>query len=338
MNEAAGRQAPRIAAIDILRGLVIVLMALDHTRDYLHASGYAIDPLDPAQTTPLLYATRWITNFCAPTFVFLAGVSARLQFKRGMSREALAMRLLTRGLWLVVLEITVISFAWAWTVPYMIFLQVIWAIGVSMVLLAGFVFLPRAAVTVIGAAIIVGHGLLAGVDAAALGPLAPVWRLAFQFTIAPEWLFGSYPVLPWFGIMALGYGLGSIFVSEHRDKTLTRLGFAMVAVFLILRGFNLYGDPRSWTPHADPVATLMDLLNVQKYPPSLLFVCVSLGPMLILIPFLERLPGLVSGVLRTYGAVPLMAYVAHIFAMHAAGVIARLATGQDARRHVQRHP
>ncbi len=330
MNEAVAPPVQRIVAIDILRGLVIVLMALDHTRDYLHASGYAGDPLDPAQTTPLLYATRWITNVCAPTFLFLAGVSARVQFKRGTRRGALAMRLFTRGLWLVILEVTLISFAWAWTIPYMIFLQVIWAIGVSMMLLAALVFLPRAAATVIGAAVIIGHGLLAGVDAGAFGPLAPAWRLAFQFTIASDWLFGSYAVIPWFGVMALGYGLGSIFVSEHRDRTLIRLGLAMVAVFFLLRGFNLYGDPRPWTPHPDPVATAMDFFNVLKYPPSLLFVCITLGPMLLLVPALERLPKPVAGFLRTLGAVPLMAYVAHLFAMHAAGVLARLATGQDA--------
>jgi uncharacterized membrane protein len=323
---AAGQ---RIEAIDVLRGLVIVLMALDHIRDYLHISGYGMNPLDPAQTTPLLYTTRWVTNFCAPTFVFLSGVSARLQIKRGMSRGQLAWRLFTRGLWLVVLELTVISFAWAWSMPYMIFLQVIWAIGVSMMLLAAFVFLPRAVVLVVGAAIIVGHGLLGGVDPGSLGPFATVWRICFQLYLQPDWLFESYPLIPWFGIMAFGYGLGSVFVSDQRDRTLFLLGAAMVVLFLVLRGFNLYGDPRPWTLQAEAGATIMVFLDVLKYPPSLLFVLATLGPMLLFFPLLARLPRAIAGFLRTYGAVPLMAYVAHVYVVHLLGILGRLAFGQD---------
>lgn len=329
LRHAATLHAERIETIDILRGLVIVIMALDHVRDYLHVTGYSGNPLDPDQTTPLLYGTRWITNFCAPVFVFLSGVSARLQFKRGMTRGSLARRLFTRGLWLVALELTVISFAWAWTFPYMIFLQVIWAIGVSMMLLAGAIFLPRAAILVIGAAIIIGHGLLAGLDSASFGPLAPIASLAFGFTLQPEWLFGSYAIIPWFGIMAFGYGLGSVFVAPDRDHILVWLGLAMIALFLILRGINVFGDPRPWTGHADIGATIMDFLNVQKYPPSLLFVCATLGPVLLVFPLLARLPKPVAGFFRTFGAAPLMAYIAHLYAVHAAGFIARLARGQD---------
>ena len=319
----------RIAAIDVLRGLVIVLMALDHMRDYLHVSGYGMNPLDPAQTTPLLYATRWVTNFCAPTFVFLSGVSARLQIKRGMSRGQLSWRLFTRGLWLIVLELTVISFAWAWSMPYMIFLQVIWAIGVSMILLAAFVFLPRAVVMVVGAAIIIGHGLLGGVDPSSLGPFATVWRICFQLYLQPDWLFESYPLVPWFGIMAFGYGLGSVFVSKERDRTLFLLGAAMILLFLVLRGFNLYGDPRPWAPQANFGATVMAFLDVLKYPPSLLFVLATLGPLLLVFPLLTRLPRAIAGFFRTYGAVPLMAYVAHVYVVHLLGILGRLAFGQD---------
>lgn len=329
MTGEAGAPHQRIAAIDILRGLVIVLMALDHTRDYLHATGYSGNPLDPAQTTPLLYGTRWVTNFCAPTFVFLSGVSARLQVKRGMSRKDIAWRLFTRGLWLVVLELTVISFAWAWSFPYMIFLQVIWAIGVSMMLLAGLVFLPRAAVLILGAAIIVGHNLLGGIDPASFGAFAAVAQFGFGFVIAPEWLFANYPVIPWLGVMCFGYGLGSVFIAQDRDRVLLLLGAAMVTLFVVLRLTGVYGDPLPWKVHEQPVATAMDFLDVLKYPPSLLFVCITLGPMLMLFPLLDRLPRLVAEFFRTYGAVPLMAYVAHIYVVHAAGVVARTLTGQD---------
>jgi uncharacterized membrane protein len=324
-------QAPfqRIAAIDVLRGLVIVLMALDHIRDYMHISGYGLNPLDPDQTTPLLYTTRWLANFCAPTFVFLSGVSARLQIKRGMSRRDVSWRLFTRGLWLVVLELTVISFAWAWSFPYMIFLQVIWAIGVSMVLLAGLIFLPRAAVLVVGAAIIIGHSALAGVDPKLFGAFAPVWQLGFQFVIAPPWLFEGYPVIPWFGVMALGYGLGSIFVAKDRDRTLMILGAAMIALFLVLRGFNLYGNPIPWTPRADLGASIMSFLDVAKYPPWLHFVLATLGPVLLVFPLLARLPGPIAGFFRTYGAAPLMAYVAHIYVVHAVAYAGRLIAGQS---------
>jgi uncharacterized membrane protein len=320
---------PRIAAIDVLRGLVIVLMALDHIRDYMHISGYGLNPLDPDQTTPLLYTTRWVTNLCAPTFVFLSGVSARLQIKRGMSRRDVSWRLFTRGLWLVVLELTVVSFAWAWSFPYVIFLQVIWAIGVSMVLLAGIIFLPRAAVLIAGAAIIIGHNALAGIDPKMFGAFAPIYQLGFQFVIQPPWLFESYAIIPWFGIMALGYGLGSTFIAQDRDRRLMILGAAMIALFLVLRGFNLYGNPIPWTPRTDWGGSIMSFLDVAKYPPSLHFVLATLGPVLLAFPLLARLPAPIAGFFRTYGAVPLMAYVAHVYVVHAVAYAGRLIAGQS---------
>jgi uncharacterized membrane protein len=324
-----GQATQRIAAIDVLRGLVIVLMALDHIRDYMHISGYGMNPLDPTQTTPLLYATRWVTNLCAPTFVFLSGVSARLQIKRGMGQRAVSWRLLTRGVWLIVLELTVISFAWAWSLPYMIFLQVIWAIGVSMVLLAGLIFLPRAVVLIVGAAIIIGHNALAGVDPKMFGAFAFIWQLSFQFVIQPPWLFESYAIIPWFGIMALGYGLGSTFVAPDRDRQLMLIGAAMIALFLVLRSFNLYGNPIPWTPRADWGGSIMSFLDVAKYPPSLHFVLATLGPVLLAFPLLARLPGPIAGFFRTFGAVPLMAYVAHVYVVHAVAYAGRLIAGQS---------
>ena len=319
----------RIAAIDVLRGLVIVLMALDHIRDYMHVSGYAINPLNPDETTPLLYTTRWVTHFCAPTFVFLSGVSARLQIKRGMSHKQVSWRLLTRGLWLVALELTIISFAWAWSFPYMIFLQVIFAIGVSMVILSALIFLPRAAVLVIGAVIIIGHNTISGVDPQTLGAFGPVYQLGFQLVIAPPSLFGAYPVIPWLGIMALGYGFGSIFVAKDRDRTLMILGGAMIALFLLLRGFNLFGNPTPWIPRDTLGDTILVFLDVRKQPPSPHYVLATLGPVLLAFPLLARMPPSIAGFFRTYGAVPLMAYVAHIYAVHAVAYATRLIAGQS---------
>jgi uncharacterized membrane protein len=170
----------RVQALDVLRGLVIVLMALDHVRDYFHASGYAYDPLDPSRTTALLYVTRWVTHFCAPTFVFLAGVSAWLQGAKGKPTPALARFLLTRGLWLVALEVTVVGFGWSFSIPSMPFFQVIWAIGWSMVVLAALVFLPHRVVLAIGIGIVAGHNLLDPIQSRHLGAWAPAWILLHE--------------------------------------------------------------------------------------------------------------------------------------------------------------
>ena len=323
----------RIAALDVLRGLVIVLMALDHVRDYFHASGYAFDPLDPSATTPLLYVTRWVTHFCAPTFVFLAGVSAWLQGAKGKDRATLASFLVKRGLWLVVLEVTVVAFAWSFSIPLLPHLQVIWAIGWSMVALAGLVFLPVPAVLAIGILIVAGHNLLDPIQASALGAWQPLWLLLHEQGMVVRHgtvvLFVAYPLLAWIGVMALGYGLGPVFVSPRRDRILVALALAMLALFFLLRGLNLYGDPIPWTAQATTTKTLMAFFNVRKYPPSLLYVCVTLAPMLLLVPLFDRLRGAFASFLRTFGSVPLMAYVSHLYVMHLLAIAARAATGQN---------
>ena len=205
---------PRLDMIDLLRGFVIALMVLDHTRDYFHISAYTFDPTDPARTHVLLYLTRWVTHLCAPTFVLLAGVSVFLQGANGKSTSQLARFLVARGAWLIVLELTVISFAFNFALPFL-FLQVIWAIGVSLILLAGLIWLPRAATAIVGVLIVAGHQLLAPINAADLGALAPLWTVAFKVgppPIGPGFI--PYPVIPWFGVMCLGYALGPVFVQE----------------------------------------------------------------------------------------------------------------------------
>jgi uncharacterized membrane protein len=324
----------RIQSIDILRGAVIVLMALDHVRDYFHAGAYQFDALDPSRTTLLLYATRWITHFCAPTFVLLAGVSAWLQLAKGKSRGELSRFLLTRGLWLVVLELTVIQVGWAFTFG-MPFLQVIWAIGWSMVALAALVWLPRIAVLAIGVAIVAGHNLLGGVPPQQLGPLADVWPVLYQgglmFRDGQPFGLAAYPILPWFGVMALGYGLGGVFTAPAgaRDRTFLLLGAGMIAAFVALRWLNGYGDLRPWAEQATLGQTVMAFLNVAKYPPSLMFVCATLGPVFLLLPLIERWRGPVAAFFMTFGAVPLFAYVLHLYVLHGLQVLAALATGRD---------
>ena len=338
----------RLTEIDMLRGLVIILMALDHVRDYLHAGGLTIDPLNPAQTTPLLYATRWVTHLCAPTFVFLAGVSAFLQSAKGKTGPALAGFLFTRGLWLIVLELTVLSFGWSFGFPFPLFMQVIWAIGWSMIVLAGLVFLPRMAVLAIGLAIVCGHNLLDPLTPEQFGAGAVLWTMLHEggpiFVNGAPVGLAAYPILPWIGMMAVGYGMGPLFTQPAavRDRKLIALGVGMIAVFLLLRGFELYGNPVgglangpfasgvSWRGQETLGAMIMAFLNVQKYPPSLMFTLVTLGISFLLLPLLARLRGVPERVLLTFGAVPFFFYVLHIYLVHALAITANAGVGRDA--------
>jgi len=336
----------RINEIDMLRGLVIVLMALDHVRDYFFiGGGFSINPLDPAQTTNWLYTTRWITHLCAPTFVFLSGVSAYLQFARGKTTPNLSRFLFTRGLWLIFLELTVLSFGWSFALPYLYFMQVIWAIGWSMIGLAALVWLPRVAVLAIGVAIIAGHNLLDPISAQNFGAHSLVWQFLHDggpifVDEAPFALLG-YPVLPWLGIIAFGYGLGALFTEApaQRDRKVLLLGLAMLALFVLLRGFGLYGDPTvptgpeaaalDWRVQTDARAAIMVFLDVQKYPPSLQFTLVTLGLVFTLWPLLTRLRGPVASVLTTFGAVPFFFYLLHIYLVHALAIGVNAALGRD---------
>lgn len=320
-SASASVRGLRIGAIDALRGLVMLVMALDHARDFLHLGSHGIDPTDATASNPALFATRWVTHFCAPTFVLLSGVSAWLQRASGKSRSELALFLLTRGLWLVLLDATVVSFALNFNFD-LIVLTVIAAIGASMILLAGLIWLPAPAVALVGLALIAGHNLFDGLDPKTLGP----WALPFQVlfgpvalaSVGPVKLLVAYAVLPWTGVMALGYGLGPLFnqAPGKRARTLVLAGLACIVGFLILRGLNHYGDPRPWSLQADPARTAMSFLAVTKYPPSLDFVQATLGPVLMLLPLLEKLGGRLTAALQTYGRAPLFYYVGHLYALH----------------------
>jgi uncharacterized membrane protein len=333
----------RISEIDLLRGLVIVLMALDHVRDYFHVGAFTANPLDPTTTTAWLYTTRWVTHLCAPTFVFLSGVSAYLQLSKGKQPPQLSLFLLTRGLWLIFLEITVLSFGWSFGLPYALFLQVIWAIGWSMIALAGLVWLPRMVVLAIGVAIIAGHNLLDPITAQSAGPIWTFLHDGGPVFVGEQPIgLAAYPLIPWIGIIAFGYGLGAIFTEPpvKRDRTILLLGLAMLAAFIVLRWLNVYGDPqfatgpeaiaRDWREQESVGAAIMVFLDVQKYPPSLHFTLVTLGIVLAIFPLLSKQPVVVRSVLNTFGAVPFFFYVLHIYLIHALAIAANAALGRDA--------
>jgi len=320
-------------ALDLLRGLVMVLMALDHARDFF--TNHPGDPtLSLATTTPALFFTRWVTHFCAPVFVFLAGVGASLGAQRGKSRGALARFLVTRGLWLLVVEVTLVRWGWLFQLGFhLVVLQVIWTLGMCMIVLAGLVWLPTRAVGVFGLALVLGHDLLDGIHAADLGRASWLWTLlherGFLFP-AGHVVNVVYPLVPWPGVMALGYACGGVLArpEAERRRLLVRVGGALVLAFVVLRALNHYADPHAWTPQRTPLLTALSFLACTKYPPSLDYLLMTLGPALVLLGLVDGrtsssgAPARWSRVLVTFGRVPFFFYVLHVPLLHAGAVVA----------------
>jgi uncharacterized membrane protein len=317
---------PRLAAVDLLRGIVMVVMTLDHVRDFFSSVRFEATDLD--QTTAALFLTRWVTHFCAPTFVLLAGVSAFLAGKKRRSTAELSRFLVTRGLWLVVLELTVVRVGWFFDLDFTRFaLQVIWAIGMSMVVLAALVFLPTAAVAVFGVGMIATHNLLDGVRPERFGDLAWLW-----YVLHVPHLPVIYPLIPWIGVMAAGYGLGALLSREvaERRRLLLLIGVGMTLAFVVLRAVNRYGDPSPWSTQASAGFTLLSFLNTTKYPPSLLFLLMTLGPAIAALPVLERRTGPVARFFLVFGRVPLFYYVLHLYLIHALAIAVAAMTNASA--------
>jgi len=334
----------RFDSIDILRGLVMVLMVLDHTRDFVHADALRFDPTDLTKTTPLLFFTRWVTHFCAPIFVFLAGVGPALQLNRGRSVAEVGRYLWTRGLWLVLLEFTVIRFGvfFDFSLAFFGFMQVIWVLGVSMVVLAALIRLPTAAILAIGAVMVAGHNLL---DPIQVQPIPPnqtiiglggvLWSVLHQpnaiqpFGANMPFGFVAYPLVPWIGVMALGFVFGGGYTRcGDRPRWLAKWGVGLTVAFIAIRAINLYGDSSRWTAQASGTFTLLSFLNTTKYPPSLLYLLMTLGPGLLLLALLERRstwPG--SRVLLLFGQVPLFFYLLQWYVAHLLGIGAALLGG-----------
>ena len=325
--------AQRIAGIDMMRGLVIAIMVLDHVRDFFHIGVTLINPTDATQASLLLYLTRWITHLCAPTFVLLAGVSIYMQRANGKTGGRLTRFLVTRGLWLVVLEVTVISFAWNFGAPAFN-LQVIWAIGWSMVIMALLARLPARTVLAIGALFTLLFPALILAMMGMPGPDNPPSTAMQIFFIGgfygPLRALILYPILPWTGIMAIGFGLGPVFMMEpaRRRRWLVGIGLGLIALFLVMRGLNGYGDPRPWSVQANAMRTAMDFFDVLKYPPVPAFTAVTLGVSMLLFVALERLRGWLAGVLLAFGRTPLFTYICHLYIIHLAMLVASTATGR----------
>jgi uncharacterized membrane protein len=318
----------RNVAIDVLRGMVMVLMALDHTRDYFGPQH--VGALDG--TSPAFFFTRWITHFCAPTFVFLAGTAAFLSLGRGRSRAQLSGFLFKRGLFLVLLEVTLVRLAWTFNLDYhVVWVQVIWVLGLSMIVLGALVRLPDAVTLAFGLALVLGHDLFDGLTlhhrgASLLGAGARDWMLALLHVQRPPVV---YPLVPWPGVMALGFVFGQVMLRAEGDRRrLTlRLGLGAIGAFILLRLLGVYGDPRPWTHAQGPGRALLSFLDCSKYPPSLCYLLMTLGPVLALLPLLERGRGAVFRFFAVLGRVPLFYYVAHLALIHAAAVVAGLAMG-----------
>ncbi len=313
----------RIYSLDLLRGLVMVIMALDHTRDFFHYDAFLHDPLDWATTTPALYFTRWITHYCAPVFVFLAGTSIFLQHLRKPT-AALSGFLLKRGLWLLFVEFVIITFAWtfSWRYPSLI-MGVIAAIGFGMIGMSALIRLPYKAILALGVIIVLGHNILDHVPSTHQGF---VWDLLRNGNFASYPMFAShqlliiYPILPWLGLMMLGYCAGKFYAPDvepaHRKRTLLIGGAGLILLFVLLRALNVYGDPDPWAAHATLTRTAMAFLDVQKYPPSLLYMCMTIGPALLFLAVAEPLNNGLTRAISIFGRVPFFYYVLHFYLLH----------------------
>jgi uncharacterized membrane protein len=321
---AASMSNTRHRALDVARGVVMVLMVLDHARDFYN--GFGTDPTDLATTTPFLFFTRWVTHYCAPSFVLLAGASAYLYGRKRTAGER-ARFLLSRGLWLVVLEVTVVRFGWIPEPMYRFtMLQVIWALGISMILLAPISMLPPRALAIFGALMVALHNLLDPVDAHFDNFFWAVLHERELFEpFAGHLVRVAYPIVPWVGVMALGFGLGELYAQDDatRKRWTLRLGLVVTFAFVLVRAINVYGDPAPWSVQRDPMMTVISFLNCEKYPPSFAYLLMTLGPLLLLLAALERfdVPELAVRPFVVFGRVPLFFYVAHIYLLRIPGIV-----------------
>ncbi|MBP6681519.1 MAG: DUF1624 domain-containing protein [Saprospiraceae bacterium] len=332
----------RIYSIDVLRGLVMVIMALDHTRDFFHAEAFTRDPLDPATTNILMYFTRFITHFCAPVFILLAGTSIYLQSLR-KSKSELSAFLFKRGLWLILVEVILITFAWTFDFSYSIFiLQVIWAIGICMVLMGIIIRLPYTLILIAGLAIVFGHNILDVIPSTHQGfwwDLLHNGNFAFHEILPGHQITIIYPFLPWLGLMMLGYCSGKIYEPSvnpaFRKKLLLYTGTGLILFFILLRYINVYGDPLPWTLQDNTTSTVFSFLNVHKYPPSLLFMCITIGPALIFLALFETTQNKITRIISVYGKVPFFYYILHFYILHILCMILFLARGHSFSEGIQ---
>ena len=345
----------RLDSIDLLRGIVMVIMVLDHTRDFVHGPALRYDPTDLATTSAAIFMTRWITHFCAPVFVFLAGVSVYLQKMRGKTAGELSRFLIARGVWLIAVEIVVLHLLIWFNADYsfLALLQVIWVLGVSMICLAALIHLPRPAIATFGIAMIAFHNLLDGIHVQDWqGPASPVpgasaklWMVLHQAGFFPllgassplVWL--QYPLIPWVGVIAAGYAFGAVYEldRQRRIRVLRQTGALLVVAFIAIRAFDNYGDPSRWSTRPSAIFTLLSFINTTKYPPSLLYLLMTLGPALLALAWFESSEARKGGTgpfgpatapLVTFGRVPLFFYLLQWPLAHGSAIVANVIAGR----------
>lgn len=313
----------RIISIDIARGFVMVIMALDHVRDFMHTTSLSQDPTNLQTTTTLLFITRWITHLCAPTFVFLSGVSAYISLKSINNISESKAFLLKRGIWLIILEFTLVNFAlWFDTHFRLMIMEVISAIGLSFIILSFLIKLPSRVVGACGLLIIFCHNLMQGISVPenqVITFFTSVLFRPFLIQVTPDFSFyTAYPVIPWLGIMLTGFACGEFFKipAEKRYRIFLRIGLAILSVFVIIRFINIYGDPSLWSRQKSTLFTFLSFINTTKYPPSLLFTLLFLGIMFLVLFVAEKVNNRYTEILAVYGKVPLFYFIIHLYVIH----------------------
>lgn len=324
----------RIQSIDLLRGLVILLMALDHVRDFFHYDSFMFDPSDLTQTTVPIFFTRFITHICAPVFCFLAGTSA---FLIGQKKDinSLSVWLLKRGLWLIIAEFTIVNVGWYFKFnTTFIDLAVIWCLGASMIFLAGLIRLPKSVAIFAALFFVFGHNLFDSFIPAPNDTLSKLWyifHIEGEFKIGSLTVYNVYPLMPWIGLMTLGYFLGQLYLptfdSKKRIKTLYGAGISLIILFFVFRISNLYGDLHPWTKQHSLTYTILSILKVTKYPPSFAYISITIGPALILLAAFENFKNALSKICITIGQVPMFFFIVHIYFIHVVAILVALATG-----------
>jgi uncharacterized membrane protein len=322
-------RSPRIQSVDALRGLVMIIMALDHVRDFISREAMQFSPTDLTRTTAVLFFTRWITHFCAPTFAFTAGLGAFLWLARNRTTAQLSRFLVTRGLWLILIELTLLRFVFFLDYHFtnaFFLLNVIWMLGLCMIVLAALVHLPRRVLLILSIATVLGHNLLDRFTPNQFGSAAWLWDIVHQqgfFRAGSNAFVVAYPLVPWFAVMALGFCLGPVFQweSARRQQLLIRLGVGVTIAFFVVRAINLYGDPIPWSAQSTPLFTALSFLNCTKYPPSLDFLLMTLGPALLVLALLERVRLADANPLLVFGRVPFFYFVLHLAVIHVIAIV-----------------
>lgn len=339
MNQNPSGKSHRIASIDILRGIIMIIMALDHTRDFFHIDAVLQNPTNLQTTTPALFFTRWITHFCAPVFLFLSGLSAFISGQRKTKTE-LSNFLIKRGVWLIIVEVLIVSLILTFNPLYnFFFLLVFWAIGWGMIILGLLVRSSYATIVVIGIILFFGHNILDYVSLPREGAGAVMWQLFFTTSGslynlgAGRFALAGYAILPWTGIMLMGYTAGYLFKNDFdsakRKKILLRSGIALIALFIILRFINEYGDPSHWSVQKNNLYTFLSFMNVTKSPVSLQYACITLGPALILLSMLENVSNRFTNFAMIYGKVSFFYFLAHFLLIHTLCVVTFYGTGHS---------